>query len=377
MQLISTEKKRDHIFTAVVLALSLVLIIIPTVPKKTKAGHSERARTLVLSTDNSELEQYGIIKTGNQEVELEILNGTFKGQTTGSTNILMGKLELDKMFTPGDKALIVIDIDDQGRMVYTNIIDHYRITTEMVLLILFILLLVIYAGWTGFNAVISFAFTGIMIWKILIPGFLAGINPILVSLVTVAVISAVIIFLVGGLTKKGLTAFIGTVSGIIFTSILSIIFGKAFHIHGAIKPFSETLLYSGYAYLDLNSIFISGIFLASSGAVMDIAMDISASMHEIIHKKPDIHFKELTVSGLKVGRSVVGTMTTTLLLAYSGGYTALLMVFMAQGTPILNVINLSYVSAEILHTLVGSFGLVLVAPLTAFTGGIIYWKTGE
>ena len=216
-----------------------------------------------------------------------------------------------------------------------------------------------------------------MIWKILIPGFLAGINPILVSLVTVAVISAVIIFLVGGLTKKGLTAFIGTVSGIIFTSILSIIFGKAFHIHGAIKPFSETLLYSGYAYLDLNSIFISGIFLASSGAVMDIAMDISASMHEIIHKKPDIHFKELTVSGLKVGRSVVGTMTTTLLLAYSGGYTALLMVFMAQGTPILNVINLSYVSAEILHTLVGSFGLVLVAPLTAFTGGIIYWKTGE
>lgn len=31
--------------------------------------------------------------------------------------------------------------------------------------------------------------------------------------------------------------------------------------------------------------------------------------------------------------AAMGTMTTTLLLAYSGGYLSLLMVFMAQGTP--------------------------------------------
>jgi uncharacterized membrane protein len=68
-------------------------------------------------------------------------------------------------------------------------------------------------------------------------------------------------------------------------------------------------------------------------------------------------------------------MTTTLLLAYSGGYTAMLMVFIAQGTPLINVLNITYVSAEILHTLVGSFGLVLVAPLTALIGGIAYNRT--
>ena len=43
------------------------------------------------------------------------------------------------------------------------------------------------------------------------------------------------------------------------------------------------------------------------------------------------------------------------------------MVFMAQGTPIINMLNYKYVSSEIIHTLVGSFGLVLAAPLTAFT----------
>ena len=31
-----------------------------------------------------------------------------------------------------------------------------------------------------------------------------------------------------------------------------------------------------------------------------------------------------------------------------------------------------YVSSELIHTLVGSFGLVLVAPLTAVAGGFVY-----
>ncbi len=72
---------------------------------------------------------------------------------------------------------------------------------------------------------------------------------------------------------------------------------------------------------------------------------------------------------MNVGRNVLGTMTTTLLLAYTGGYMAQLMVFIAQGTPIVNILNLKFISAEILHTIVGSFGLVTVAPLTAVASG--------
>ena len=76
-------------------------------------------------------------------------------------------------------------------------------------------------------------------------------------------------------------------------------------------------------------------------------------------------------SGLNVGRAAMGTMTTTLLLAYSGGFVALLMVFMAQGTPIWNILNYKYVASEIIHTVVGSFGLVTVAPFTALTSGML------
>ncbi|MBU0955169.1 MAG: YibE/F family protein, partial [Spirochaetes bacterium] len=60
------------------------------------------------------------------------------------------------------------------------------------------------------------------------------------------------------------------------------------------------------------------------------------------------------------------------LFAYSSSYISLLMVFMAQNIPLANMLNLSYISADILTTLVGSFGLVTVAPLTALIAGLLY-----
>ena len=107
---------------------------------------------------------------------------------------------------------------------------------------------------------------------------------------------------------------------------------------------------------------------------MDLAVDITSAIWEVIQKKPEIDWKEAMKSGIHVGQAAMGTMTTTLLLAYSGGYIALLMVFMAQGTPVDHILNYKYVAAEVLETVVGSFGLVTVAPFTAFTAGVLLTK---
>ncbi|MDR1517664.1 MAG: YibE/F family protein [Dysgonamonadaceae bacterium] len=49
-----------------------------------------------------------------------------------------------------------------------------------------------------------------------------------------------------------------------------------------------------------------------------------------------------------------------------------MMAFMAKGIDMKNIINSGFVAAKILHTLAGSFGLVLVAPLTATIRGYLY-----
>lgn len=116
---------------------------------------------------------------------------------------------------------------------------------------------------------------------------------------------------------------------------------------------------------------LSGIFVASSGAVMYINMDVSVSISEIAGRHPNIHTGALIKYGFNVGKAVIDTMTTTLLLAYSGGYSTLLMMFIARGIPLANILNIQYVSEEILHTVIGGFRLISVVPLASIIGGII------
>ena len=70
-------------------------------------------------------------------------------------------------------------------------------------------------------------------------------------------------------------------------------------------------------------------------------------------------------------------MTTTLLLAYSGSSITMMMTFIAQGVPLPVILNNSYVSSELFHTVVGSFGLVTVAPLTALIAAFVLKGASE
>jgi uncharacterized membrane protein len=364
--------KREAALVAVFLLLSAVLFAIPTGFEERVAKKAVRAKGRIIAVDNSEVHQRSIVRTGDQGVTVEILNGPFQGRVVKGNNPLLGQMDLDKIFEVGDTALVILSLTEEGEIGFVNPQDHYRLGLEVFLLVLFALTLIFFGGWTGAKALFSFLFAGLMIWKILVPGMLRGYDPVLLSLGVVAVLTGVIIFLVAGLTQKGIVAFLGAFLGVLTSCLMALYFTKEFHVHGAVLPFAETLLYSGFAHLNLTKIYIAAVFIASSGAVMDLAMDVAASMNEVVLKRKDIGMLEAIRSGFSVGRAVVGTMTTTLLLAYSGGYITLLMAFMAQGVPFANLFNLIYVAPEVLKTLVGSFGLVLVAPFTAVVGGFVF-----
>ncbi len=109
-----------------------------------------------------------------------------------------------------------------------------------------------------------------------------------------------ICFSVGGLTRRGLTTFLGSLLGLL-TCGLATLFTQLFRLHGAVRPFAEMLLYSGYPHLNLTDIFTASVCIACSGAVMDLAMDIAATMDEIKHRYPEIGRLEHMRSGLRVG----------------------------------------------------------------------------
>jgi len=358
-------------FSIFLTILTLLIAFIPNSFNSTQPQKTYKAK--VVSVDNTNLEQYGISKVGSQSLKVELLNGEYKGQIVKGVNYLMGKMELDSVYENDMKVLVKPYIVD-NKINSVTLLGYYRIDIEIILMIIFGAFLICFAGWTGFKALISFCFSAVMIFKILLPLFLLGFNPIIISMIVVIILSFVIIFIIGGFSKKGLAAFLGTVSGIVVTCLLSIIFTNLLKISGAVKPFMETLLYSGYPNINITDIFISGIFMAASGALMDISMDVATSIEEVYFHNNQLTQTQLILSGLRVGRTVIGTMTTTLLLAYSSSYMGLLLVFLAQGTSLIQILNLNYVSSEILNTVVGSFGLVLTAPLTAIIAGILYSK---
>ena len=331
---------------------------------------TDRVKAKVLSTSEDHLYQNGLIQSGEQNCEIEILQGRYKGETTSAVNMLSGSLDTDKLYSEGDVACVVISYKDDSILSVT-MSDHYRLDKECILAAIFVLLLIAFAGIKGLRAIYSFLITILAIWKILVPSYLSGINPIFMGLLITTLLTFVIIFLVYGVDRRTIAAVGGSMLGVLTTCIMGILFTDLFKIHGTVMSYSESLLYSGYQNLNLTQIFMSSIFIGASGAMMDLSVDITSAVYEVIQKKPLMDWKEAARSGMNVGRAAMGTMTTTLLLAYSGGYIALLMVFIAQGTPIDLILNYKYVSSEILDTIVGSMGLVTVAPFTALVSGLL------
>ncbi len=372
MKRVFFQKKNSILLMIVIgMIMTAILAVLPTGYEDALIYQDmERATAEIIDIDNSAIKSSGLIQSGEQSCTLKIQTGKFKGQEMTGVNFLSGSLEKDKIYKVGDRALVTIS--HEGEEVKSVVMsDHYRLDKEILLLGIFALLLIVVAGRNGVLAIFSFVITVLTIWKILVPAYLRGYSPVWTGILITVFITMMIIFFVYGFDRKTVTASLGSLLGILTTCLLGMLFTDLFHINGAVMPDAESLLYSGFQHLDLTAIFMSSIFIGASGAMMDLSVDITSAVQEVVEKKPEIGWREAARSGMNVGRAAMGTMTTTLLLAYSGGYITLLMVFMAQGTPADHILNYKYVAAEVLDTVVGSFGLVTVAPFTALVAGIM------
>lgn len=369
--------KKEIIFVIVFLFCLCIMAILPTGFEKQIYVNSDGVRAKVISVDNSTMYNTGMITQGEQRCLIEIETGSRKGEQVEGINLFVGKYEFDKIFEVGNKAWVLLEYDEYDNIIFANMIDHYRVDKEVFLIGLFAITIIACSGFTGVRTLLSFAFAMLSIWKILIPFMLKGYNPLIVGLIVGNMLAITTLLLVAGFTKKAYAAIMSSITCSLITALIAIIFTNYFKIDGTVMQWSESLLYAGFMSLDLTAIFYVGIYLACSGAVLDLAIDISAALEEIVKSNPNISKVGLVKSGLNIGKSVVGSQTTTLLLAYMGSYISVMMVYMAQGTPMMNILNSKAIAAEILHTFVGCLGLVLVSPLTSGICGFMYIKSNE
>ena len=364
--------RKSLILCLVMLVFCGLLCLLPD-PHLNVTSTFPREKVRIEAVDNSLLSAVGITYNGVQPCQVTILSGEHKGETYSSYNYLNSALDKDKLFAPGETAWAMLQEGTNGLTI--TLIDHYRTAIELTTVGVLALALILFGGLIGCGAMVSLVASAVIVWKLLIPLLLEGLNPMIAAFVTVIVLTIIIDLLVAGFTKRCLVAILGSLAGTLMTCFSAILLTRLLKLDGGDLPYVVPLLAQSSMGVDTRSLYIGMVFLANSGALMDLSMDVSVSMEEIHHHRPDLSRAALMKSGLKVGRSVLGTMTTTLMLAYSGNYLSMLMYFVGQGTPLSDIVNLKYVSSQLLNTLVGSFGLVVAAPLTALIAGFCY--TGE
>jgi len=370
-----SRRKRHLAFVLVALIISAILLFVDTGLDARLSGNSTREQVEVLWVDNAQLYSIGIVNSGTQRCGVRILTGAFRGSELEGSNHQNAALDKDKLFEPGDRALAMIHTSGNAP-ISAVLIDHYRIDTELLLFGLFAVFFILVGGLSGFGSLISLVLSVLVIWKVMIPLMLRGVSPIWTALGIVTFLTVMIDLLVAGLNRVGAAAVAGSFLGTLLTCVLAVVFGNLMKLDGGSLPYIVPLIAQSSMQLDIRELFFAMVFIANSGALMDLAMDIAAALYEVQVHSPDISRLEILRSGLAVGRNVTGTMITTLFLAYSGSYLSMMMYFAGQGTPIIDLFNVKYIASEIMTTLIGCFGLVTVAPFTTLMCSLIMVRPG-
>lgn len=375
---------KKNIFKIIIITLILVFNMLNVFAEESNFEEyqltSVKGKVIEIITEMSK-EELGLDEnsfiTEKQIVRVLVRQGKYKGKEYIIENSISDNFYYDVRVKEGDNVLLVVDeVPGQGPNFYIS--SHVRDSYIYIILGIFALLLVLVGGIKGIKSIVTLCVTMAVIGVFMMPQILNGHSPILLSIISSIVITMFTLFIISGFNRKSYATILGTAAGVIVAGVLAYIIGILAKLTGLNSTEANMLLYIPQKInFDFKGLLFAGIIIGTLGAVMDISMSISSSMNEIKLHNPDISSKELIKSGLNVGKDVMGTMTNTLILAYTGTSIPLLLIFMAYKTPVIEILNLDIIATEIIRAVTGSIGIVLTIPFTTLIAGYLMRKTSN
>lgn len=275
-----------------------------------------------------ELESSVPMETKEKLITVKLLTSEYKGQVITLPYAVMDQPGYDIEINPGDELIVSINPDDDSLNAY--ITDYARDKKLLYLTIAFVAFLVVFGGLKGIKSVISLAITGAAVFFVLLPLMLEGYNPIMLTILVSAAVTAITLFMIAGISIKSLAAIIGTTGGVLVAGILALLVGHAAQLTGFSSEEMYMLLYIPQQIdFDYKGLLFAGMIIGALGAVMDVGMSVASAIEEVKKVNPNLGPAALTRAGMNVGRDIMGTMANTLILAYTGGAIPLILVFMA------------------------------------------------
>ena len=196
-----------------------------------------------------------------------------------------------------------------------------------------------------------------------------GVSPVLAAVLVVVVTTVVTMCFIDGISRKSVAAMTGTVAGVVIAGIFAWIFGKVTGISGYNVSDIENLVYVGeMTDIRIGELLFAGILIAALGAVMDVGMSIASTLNELKETDENLTAGDLFRSGMNVGRDMMGTMSNTLILAFTGGSINTLVFIYAYNYQYQQIINMYSIGIEVMQGLSASMGVILTVPVTSLAG---------
>ncbi|RQD72752.1 MAG: YibE/F family protein [Candidatus Syntrophonatronum acetioxidans] len=309
-----------------------------------------------------------------QVARVEVTSGELKGEVFTVDNYIMDHPGYDMYLEEGREVLLLAEKED-GLVREVFLKDMVRDKYLYYLTGFFALLLILVGGKKGIKTIAALLFTALVIVRIMLPLILEGYNPILVSVSLASLTAVFTLVVIGGLEKKTLAAVIGTITGVVVAGLLALWVGNLAHLTGFSSEEAQMLMYMEGAFIDVRGLLFAGIIIGSLGAVTDVGISIASAVSELKKNNPRAGSYSLMVSGINIGRDIMGTMANTLILAYVGGATPLLLLLLGYEMAWIDIINLDLVATEVLRSVAGSIGLVITIPVTALASTFLLKKS--
>lgn len=316
----------------------------------------EKAVVTEIINDNGE-------NDSKQKVNVKILSGQYKGRTINATSFS------GYLYGANCKVnmKVIVSLSTSGENYVASVYSYYREPIIYGFVGLFLLILWIIGGRKGIKSAIGLIFTFICIIFLFIPMIYKGYSPFFSAVTIVILTTVVTMYLIDGLTIKSVSSMIGTVIGVIIAGLFASAFGHIAQISGYnVSEIEELVFVSNNTNLKVGGILFAGILIASLGAVMDVSMSVASTINEIYEKNRNLSKTELFKSGINVGKDMMGTMSNTLILAFTGGAINTLILTYSYSMQYNQIVNMYSIGIEIMQGISGSIAVILAVPLVAF-----------
>lgn len=311
----------------------------------------------------------------SQLLTVKVLSGDLAGQTVKAETALAGAVAEIK-FEPGDKVMVEAvetgemfsdeRVQDSGTNAQFFVTDYLRQDSLLILGILFVAVVVVVSRLQGVKSVLALGISFAIVVKLILPLLTRGINPVLVSSLTVLAIIPITFYLSHGWQAKTHLAVLGTVLALIISVFLATTFVNNAHLSGYSSEEAGFLSVEKSGQLDIRGLLLASIIIGLLGTLDDITVTQASLVFQLHQQKKQQKISNLYRQAMQVGQDHITSMVNTLVLVYVGASLPLLLLFNTSSQPLWVILNQEIVAEEVIRMLIGSIGLILAAPLTTF-----------